>query len=109
AMANVSSGAVTHAVRSTNIDGFDLKEGEIIGLSGGKIVAKDADINTATIALVDAMMSEDKVNVTIFSGDDIKDEDAEKLQEQLAQKYPECEVTVIPGGQPVYYYLISLE
>ena len=109
AMANVASGAVTHAVRSTNIDGFELKEGEIIGLSGGKIVAKDADINTATIALVDAMMSEDKVNVTIFSGDDVKEEDAEKLQEALAEKYPECEVCVIPGGQPVYYYLISLE
>lgn len=109
AMANVASGAVTHAVRSTNIDGFELKEGEIIGLSGGKIVAKDADINTATIALVEAMMSEDKVNVTIFSGDDVKEEDAEKLQETLAEKYPECEITVIPGGQPVYYYLISLE
>ena len=109
AMANVASGAVTHAVRSTNIDGFELKEGEIIGLSGGKIVAKDADINTATIALVDAMMSEDKVNVTIFSGDDVKEEDAEKLQETLTEKYPECEVCVIPGGQPVYYYLISLE
>jgi len=108
-MANVASGAVTHAVRSTNIDGFDLKEGEIIGLSGGKIVAKDADINTATVALIDAMMSEDKVNVTIFAGDDVKDEDAEKLQELLEQKYPECEVTIIPGGQPVYYYLISLE
>ena len=109
AIDNVSSGAVTHAVRSTTVDGFDLKEGEIIGLADGKIVAKDADINVATIAMIEKMMTDDKVNITIFAGEGIDETNIEKLQEALSEKYPDCEVSIINGGQPVYYYLVSLE
>jgi len=109
AMANVASGAVTYAVKDTKIDGFELKQGEKIGLAGGKIVSKDGDVNKTTLDLIEKIMTDDKINITIFAGADIKEDDSTKLQDELVKKYPDCEVTVIPGGQPVYYYLISLE
>ena len=108
-MQSVSSGAVTYAVRKTNIDGLNVEKDDIIGLSGGKIVCNDKDINEATAKLIESMMSEDKVNITLFFGNDLKEDVADALKERLAQKYPDCEITVINGGQPVYYYLISLE
>lgn len=108
-MKNVSSGAVTYAVRKTNIDGLSVEKDDIIGLTDGKIVCNAKDVNEATAKLVENMMTEDKVNITLFFGNDLKEDVADALKEQLAAKYPDCEVTVINGGQPVYYYLISLE
>lgn len=106
---SVTSGAVTYAVRTTHIDGFDLTEGDIIGLANGEIKAKDKLVNDATIKLVEEMMNEDKVNITLFYGDGVKEEEANTLCEKLQEKFPDCEVSVIPGNQPVYYYLISIE
>ena len=106
---SVVSGAVTYAVRTTHIDGFDLREGDIIGLANGEIKAKDKLVNDATIKLVEQMMNEDRVNITLFYGDGVKEEEANELCEKLQEKFPECEVSVIPGNQPVYYYLISVE
>lgn len=105
----VASGTVTYAVRETHVDGFDLKEGDIIGLAGGKIVAKDKLVAEATTKLIDKMLDENKVNVTLFYGKDVQPEEAEKLQALLAEKFPQCEVTVIEGGQPVYYYIVSVD
>ncbi len=109
ARSSVSSGAVTYAVRKTHIDGFDLSEGDIIGMSAGKIEAKDKLVGEATIKLVEKMMNEDKVNITLFYGEGVNEEDANALCEKLQEKYPDCEVSAIPGNQPVYYYLISVE
>ena len=109
ARSSVSSGAVTYAVRKTHIDGFDLSEGDIIGMSAGKIVSKDKLVGEATIKLVEKMMNEDKVNITLFYGEGVNEEDANALCDKLQEKYPDCEVSAIPGGQPVYYYLISIE
>ena len=108
-MKNVCSGAVTYAVRKTNIDGLNVEKDDIIGLTDGKIVCNAKDVNEATAKLVESMMTEDKVNITLFFGNDLKEDVADALRTQLAEKYPDCEVTVINGGQPVYYYLISLE
>jgi len=105
----VSSGAVTYAVRETHVDGFDLKEKDIIGLTGGKIVSKDNLVNEATVKLVEKMLDEDKVNITLFYGKDVQAQDAEKLQKTLIEKFPQCEVTAIEGGQPVYYYIVSVD
>ncbi len=105
----VKSGAVTYAVRNTHLDGFDLKEGEIIALTDGSIVAKDALVGEATMKLIEKMITPNTVNITLFSGETIKEQDAEKLQQQIAKKHPECEISVIAGGQPVYYYLISMD
>ncbi|MBQ7977515.1 MAG: DAK2 domain-containing protein [Clostridia bacterium] len=109
ARGSVMSGAVTYAVRKTHIDGFDLCEGDIIGIEGGKIQSKDKLVSEATIKLVEKMMNEDKVNITLFYGEGVDEDEANVLCLKLQEMFPDCEVSVIPGGQPVYYYLISIE
>ena len=109
AIKNVKSGSVTYAVRDTHVDGFDLTTGEIIGLDDKAILAKGKLVSQTTEDLIEKMMDDNIMTITLFYGEDIKQEDATALQEKLAAKYPECEVTVAAGGQPVYYYLISLE
>lgn len=105
----VKSGSVTYAVRATHVDGFDLSVGEIIGLDDKAILAKGSDVQKTTEALVEKLLTDDSVNITLFYGEDINEDDAEKLRASLEEKYPECEVTAIYGGQPVYYYIISVE
>lgn len=106
---SIKSGSITNAVRTANMDGLDIQEGDIIGLFDGAIKVKDALINNSAEKLVEAMMDEDKVNITLFYGKDVKEEDANELCEKLQEKYPNCDVSVINGGQPVYFYLISVE
>lgn len=105
----VKSGSVTYAVRDTHVDGFDLSVGEIIGLDDKAILAKGKLVSDTTEALVDKMMSDDIMNITLFYGEDIREEEANALSERLAVAYPNCEVSAVFGGQPVYYYLVSLE
>lgn len=109
AIENVKSGSVTYAVRATHVDGFDLSVGEIIGLDEKAILAKGNDVQNTTEELISVMINENIINITLFYGEDINETDAEKLRSSLAKKHPECEVTAIYGGQPVYYYIISLE
>ena len=108
-MQSVRSGMVTYAVRDTQIDDFELRKGEIIGLDNKTILAKGNDISQTTIDLVEKMMTDNVMNITLFYGEDVKEEDAQSLSEKLIEKYPDCEVTVACGGQPVYYYIVSLE
>lgn len=109
AIENVKAGSVTYAVRATHVDGFDLSVGEIIGLDDKAILAKGNDVQKTTEDLVAKLVDEDSVNITLFYGEDINESDAEKLRAVLEKTYPECEVTAIYGGQPVYYYIISVE
>lgn len=109
AIKGVKSGSVTYAVRDTHVDGFDLSVGEIIGLDDKAILAKGKLVADTTEALVEKMMSDDVMNITLFYGEDIREEEANALSEKLASIYPNCEVSAIYGGQPVYYYLVSLE
>ncbi len=106
---NVKSGSVTYAVRSTHVDSFDLSVGEIIGLDDKAILSKGTLVGPTTEALIEKLITDSAVNITLFYGEDIKEEEALNLQQKLAEKYPECEVTAIYGGQPVYYYIISIE
>lgn len=109
AIKGVKSGSVTYAVRDTHVDGFDLSVGEIIGLDDKAILAKGKDVAETTEALIEKMMSDEVMNITLFYGEDVREEDANALAEKLDAKYPDCEVTAAFGGQPVYYYLVSLE
>ncbi len=106
---NVTAASVTYAVRTTHMDGFDLNQGDIIGLDDSNILAKGLLVNDTTIDLIEKVKKDDVVNITLFYGKDIKQEEAEALQAKLEEKYPDCDITLLSGGQPVYYYIISLE
>lgn len=106
---SVRSASVTYAVRTTHVDGFDLEMGDIIGLDDNAILAKGNLVNDTTINLIEKLMTDDTVNITLFYGKEVSEDDANTLVGKLQEKYPNCDVTLIEGGQPVYYYLISLE
>ena len=105
----VLSASVTYAVRTTNVDGFDLTKGDIIGLDDKAILAKGNLVKDTTIQLIDKIINDNIINITLFYGKDIPEEEANLLASELGEKYPNCDVTVIYGGQPVYYYIISME
>ncbi|MBQ8430834.1 MAG: DAK2 domain-containing protein, partial [Clostridia bacterium] len=109
AFQNVRSGAVTYAVRNTNIDGLDLKEGEIIGLDNHAILTKSEHIEEATEELIEKLITEETMNVTLFYGNGVSSEEAEAFLSKLEEKHTNFDISVVPGGQPVYYYLISVE
>ena len=109
AIKGVRSGSVTYAVRDTHVDGFDLNVGDIIGLDDKAILAKGKLVSETTEKLVATMMSDEVMTITLFYGEDIREDEANALAEKLAGIYPDCEVTTAYGGQPVYYYLVSLE
>ena len=106
---NVKSASVTYAVRSTNLDGMELAAGDIIGLDEKSILSKGQKVEETTLDLIDKMITDDICNITLFYGQDVREKDAMALAEKLMEKYPNCEVSTLEGGQPVYYYIISLE
>lgn len=109
AIDNVASGMVTHAVRNTTMNGFKLKVGDIIGLDNKRILAKSDDIETATISLIKALKSDDHEMITVYYGEGITEDEANALVEKVSETFPDCDVDVHYGGQPVYYYMVSLE
>lgn len=109
AIQNVKSGSVTYAVRSTNIDGLDVKEGEIIGLDKNSILTKGDNLEDTTDQLIQKLVTNDTMNITLFYGEGVTQEQAEQFLATLEVKYANCDVSMIDGGQPVYYYLISVE
>lgn len=108
-ISTVKSGSVTYAVRNTNIDGMDLHEGEIIGLDKHDILVKGDNIEDTTDALIQKLVDNDTMNITLFYGEGVTAEQAEQFLATLELKYANCDVSMIEGGQPVYYYLISVE
>jgi dihydroxyacetone kinase-like predicted kinase len=108
ALDTVSVGQVTYAVRNTKVNGLDLKVGDIIGLDNKKILAKGTDVSEVVVSLIEKLRSGEEI-ITLYYGQDVKEEDAVKLQEAIMEKYPECDVELHYGGQPIYYYYIALE
>ena len=107
---HVNTGLITYAARDSEFDGKPIKKGEIMALENGKIVSTSTDITKATYRLARNMCKKDSSFVTIISGCDVSDEDAEKVTEIVKAKCPNhVEVSHIRGGQPVYYYMISVE
>ncbi len=109
ALDNVKAGQVTHAVRNTSLNGFSIKEGDIIGLDDKKILAKSKTEAETVMKLIAHMKDESHQVITLYYGEDVKEEDAAELCEKLAETYPDCDVDYHSGGQPVYYYILSLE
>ena len=109
AIDNVRAGQVTYAVRSTDVNGFRLKEGDIIGLDDKKILAKGDDVESTLLSLVARLKDGAHEIITLYYGQDVSEEDAEALAGKLAEQYPDCDVDFHFGGQPIYYYIVSLE
>ncbi|MCL2484237.1 MAG: DAK2 domain-containing protein, partial [Firmicutes bacterium] len=109
AIKGVKSGSITHAVRDTSINGLEIKEGDIIGLDDSNILTNTKTVNEAVASLVGKLTNGTTVSVTLFYGEDVKEEEAEKLQKELSKKYGDYDINILYGGQPVYYYLISVE
>ncbi len=109
ALATVKSASVTYAVRNTNVDGLQIAKGDIIGLTDSSILTKGKTIDETVISLIEKTVNEDIINLTLFFGNDVKEEEAYNLQDKLSAIYPDKEISVLFGGQPVYYYLISME
>ncbi|TGD17332.1 DAK2 domain-containing protein [Levilactobacillus suantsaiihabitans] len=105
----VKSGQVTHAIRDTQLDGFDIKEGNYMGIVDGTIKVTDADLLTTAVATVKAMLDDDSEIITIIYGADTTAEVAEQLQQQVAALDDDLETEVHEGDQPVYPFLISVE
>ena len=110
AFENVSTGLITFAARDSEFEGHSIKEGEILALDNGKLSFTERDISKAVVKLVKKMMKSSVNYVTLMYGSDVTAEDAEKLQQAVQSKIGDkAEVMLINGGQPVYYYIISLE
>lgn len=109
AIDNVKAGQVTHAVRTTNVNGFSIKTGDIIGLDDKKILAKSNSVDETVLKLLDKLKEDFHEVITLYYGDAVKEEDATALCEKVREAFPDCDVDCHYGGQPVYYYILSLE
>ena len=109
ALDNVKVGQVTYAVRNTSLNGFSIKQGDIIGLDDKKVLAKSNSLEETVTKLVGRMKEDFHQVITLYYGEDVKEEEAEALAETLAEKYPDCDVDFHNGGQSVYYYILALE
>ncbi len=109
ALGGVKSGSVTYAVRNTQIGNFDLKEGDIIGMDAKDIVAKGDSVNDVTEQLIDKMMDDDVSCISLYFGNDVSEADANAIAADITKKYRSCDVDVHFGGQPLYYFIVSLE
>lgn len=109
AMAHISSGQVTHAVRDTVLDGLEIKAGHYMGIADGKIVTTTDSITRTLQQLLAKMMEDDGEVVTLFVGEEAIAEHTEMLVAWLGEHYPHAEVEVYQGGQPIYSYIISVE
>lgn len=108
-MEGVKSGQVTYAVRDTVIEDKTINEGDIMGIGDSGILSVAESIDSATLDLIDALVDEDSELISIYYGEDVSGEDAEELAGQLEEKYPDVDVEVQNGGQPIYYYVLSVE
>ncbi len=106
----IATGQITFAARDSDFDGHEIKKGELLAMLGGKISFVDTDLEKSVMKLLKQMIKRDSQFVTVIYGEDVTDEQAAALEEQIQQKYgSKTEITVINGGQPIYYYILSVE
>ena len=105
----VSTAQITYAARNSDFDGFDIHEGDYLALLDGKLLGTDRDVSALLDGLSDEAASREAEFITVFYGEDVNEEDAHKACDAFTRKCPDAEVNLICGGQPVYYYIISIE
>lgn len=106
---NVSTAQITYAARNSDFDGFDIHEGDYLALLDGKLHGTDRDVSALLGGLADEAASRGAEFITVFYGEDVVEEDAHKACDIFTHKCPDAEINLICGGQPVYYYIISIE
>ncbi len=106
---NVKTGQVTYAVRDTEIDGKVIKQNDFMGIGDKEILSVGTDLKATTLEMIDAMVDEDSAIVSIYYGAESNEADAEAIGAVIGAKYPDVEIEVNNGGQPIYYYVISVE
>ncbi len=106
---SVRTGQVTYAVRDTTLDGAEIHEGDIMGLMDGKISSIGQSVQEVSIDLLRGMVDDDSELITVFYGKDTSEGDANELAGKLGEIFPDCDIELHMGGQPLYYYLFSVE
>ena len=106
---HVKTGQVTYAVRDTHIDDKEIREGDMMGIGDHAILAVGKDLAGTAMEMFRALIDEESELISIYYGKDVKEEDAQELGEKLGEEYPDCEIEVHFGGQPIYYYVASVE
>jgi len=109
AIGSVIDASVTYAVRDTTIGGKEIHKDDIIGIAAKEIITSGKTVFDVVTETVDKLMDEDISLVTLFYGEDVKAEDAEEARQAIEEKYPDIDIDVIEGDQPIYYYILSLE
>ena len=106
---NVKTGQVTYAVRDTHIDDKEIHEGDIMGIGDSGILAGGKDLEETTKELIANLVDEDSELISIYYGEEVSEEDAEKFTEEITELYPDVDVDIQFGGQPIYYYVLAVE
>ena len=106
---NVLTGQVTYAVRDTMIDDKEIKQGDYMGIGDSGILSVGRDMEEVTFNMIKAMMHDDLELISIYYGSDVSEEAAEAIKAKVEETYPDCDVELQMGGQPIYYYIVSVE
>ena len=109
ALENVKTGQVTYAVRDTSISGKEIKTGDIIGISDGEICSVADSPDEALYDLISRMIDENSEVISVYYGEDVTDAQAQAAADRLEELYPDYDVLLQAGRQPLYYYIISVE
>ena len=108
-LSTVKTAQLTFSVRDTEIDGLKIKKDEIIGLEGGKILSTGKKLNKVTLDLLDKIIDEDSSLITVYYGEDVEDKVVNDMERKLTRIYESLDIEFVNGGQPLYYYIISVE
>lgn len=108
-MKHVKTGQITYAVRNTMIDDKEIQEGDIMGISDKGIVSVGKSVETTALETLDAMVDEDSELISIYYGSDMNEAESETFLAKVQEAHPECEIELHSGGQPIYYYMLSVE
>ena len=100
---------MTYSIKTTKMDRMSLKEGDILGLDNKKILAKGSSVPEVTKKLVSKLVNSTHSIINLYYGNGITEEEATALADEIAEDYPDCDVQAIYGGQPIYYYIVSIE
>ena len=106
---NVKTGQMTYAVRDTHIDDKEIHEGDIMGIGDSGILAVGKDLEETTKELIANLVDEDSELISIYYGDEVSEEASEKFAGEIEELYPDVDVDIQFGGQPIYYYVLAVE